>query len=268
MYLVGMVLFHQKIGVIRSLLDRKEAIVSTEEEKKKEDEHIIQAPKKNNYPMWAIKKAKSLQSQEKHKQEKKKKKGTTQKKDGNRLVTIPYQQGTSERLSHAFKKRGFAAVMKPHTTIRSLVVHPKDKLKTDQKAGVIYKIPCQQCDKSYVGETGRILKDRISEHERDVRLNSKHQYTRSQRKQSEGEFNKSAITDHCNKENHTIAWDQVKILSQESNTTARRIKEAIAIKRCTSNMNRNEGTHYLSPIYHSIITHSGSPYKAVVTHQA
>ena len=137
-------------------------------------------------------------------------------------------------VSHAFKKRGLATAIKPHTTIRSLVVHPKDKLKTDQKAVVVYKIPCQQCDKSYVGETGRILKERITEHERDVRLNCKHQYTRSQKKQSEGELNKSAITDRCNKENHMIAWDKVKILNQESKTTARRIKEAIAIKRCTN----------------------------------
>ena len=253
---------HQKIGVVRSLLDRKEAIVSTEEDKKKEDDHITQALKKNNYPMWAIKKAKTLQSQEKHTQEKKKK-DKTPKKDGNRLVTIPYQQGTSERLSNAFKKRGYATAMKPHTTIRSLVVHPKDKLKPDQKAGVVYQIPCQQCDKSYIGETGRMLKERISEHERDVRLNSKSQFTRSQRKQSEGELNKSAITDHCNRQNHTIAWDKIKVVNQESNTTARRIKEAITIKR-TNNMNRDEGTHYLSPIYHSIITQSGSQHKAGV----
>ena len=156
--------------------------------------------------------------------------------------------------------------MKPHTTIRSLVVHPKDKLKTNQKAGVVYQIPCQQCEKSYIGETGRILKERITEHERDVRLNSKSQFTRSQRKQSEGELNKSAITDHCNRQNHTIAWEKVKIVNQESNTTARRIKEAIAIKR-TNNMNRDEGTHFLSPIYHSIITQSGNPYKAGVSNR-
>ena len=67
---------HQKIGVIRSLLDRKEAIVSTEEEKKKEDEHITQALRKNNYPMWAIKKAKTLQSQEKRRKKRKHKRKT------------------------------------------------------------------------------------------------------------------------------------------------------------------------------------------------
>ena len=117
--------------------------------------------------------------------------------------------------------------MKPHMTIRSLVVHPKDKLQPDQKAEVVYQILCQQCDKSYIGETGRTLQERLTEHKRDMRLNTKEAFTRSHRKQSEGEFNKSALTDHCNKDNHMINWEQVKILQRESDTTSRRIKEAL-----------------------------------------
>ena len=63
--------------------------------------------------------------------------------------------------------------MKLHTTIWSLLVHPKDKLKIKQQTGVVYQIPCKQREKSYVGETARVLQDRISEHEQDVRLNRK-----------------------------------------------------------------------------------------------
>jgi len=163
---------HQKIGVVRSLLDRKDAIVSTEEEKEKEDQHISQALRRSNYPMWVINKAKKQQSQKDNKQ-KKQKQDKTKKNEGNKMVTIPYLQGTSERISHAFKKRGFSTALKPHTTIRSVLVHPKDKLSTEQKAGVVYQIPCKQCDRTYVGETSRMLKDRITEHECDVRLNTK-----------------------------------------------------------------------------------------------
>ena len=34
--------------------------------------------------------------------------------------------------------------------------------------GVVYQIPCAQCDEVYVGETGRPLKTRITEHKRVV----------------------------------------------------------------------------------------------------
>ena len=77
----------------------------------------------------------------------------------------------------------------------------------------------------------------------------------------EGEFNESALTDHCNKENHTIALDKVKILHQENKTAA------ISTKCCTNNLNHHEGTHYLSTIYHFTINQSGSDYKAVVNHR-
>ena len=43
--------------------------------------------------------------------------------------------------------------------------------KTDpaKQDGVVNRIPCE-CDKVYIGETGRSMKDRIKEHDRDIRL--------------------------------------------------------------------------------------------------
>ncbi len=35
--------------------------------------------------------------------------------------------------------------------------------------GVIYRIPCLDCDCSYIGETGRTLRVRLSEHQRCCR---------------------------------------------------------------------------------------------------
>ena len=137
---------HQKIGVVRSLLDRKEAIVSTQEEKEKEDQYITTALRQNNYPMWAINKAKQSQNEKTNRRGKTTKKKTETRKDGDKLVTIPYHQGMSERLAKVYKKRGFSTAMKPQTTIRSMVVHPKDKLQPGQKSGVLYEIPCKQCE--------------------------------------------------------------------------------------------------------------------------
>ena len=74
----------------------------------------------------------------------------------------PNVSGLSEKLARIFKKRGIVTAMKPQSTLKSLLVHPKDK--TDPKEGM-YKIDCKGCDKKYVGETKRKLKVRVKEHQ-------------------------------------------------------------------------------------------------------
>ena len=53
---------------------------------------------------------------------------------------------------------------KPINTIRSLLVHPKDKVPDDKKCGVVYKFTCATCKDTYVGETGRSLGIRTKDH--------------------------------------------------------------------------------------------------------
>ena len=80
----------------------------------------------------------------------------------------------------------------------------KDKISDEKKTGVVYKIPCKNCPKVYIGQTGRQLGTRVKEHQTDVENNEKQNYTRSARKTSTSEMNKSAITDHVNTNNHVI----------------------------------------------------------------
>ena len=40
---------------------------------------------------------------------------------------MPYVSILSEALQISFRRYGVAAVMKPHSTLRQLLVHPKDK---------------------------------------------------------------------------------------------------------------------------------------------
>ena len=60
--------------------------------------------------------------------------------------------------------------MKPHTKLRALLVHPKDK--TDPKEGV-YTIDCTGCKKTYVVETKRTLQVRVKEHHSETEKVSK-----------------------------------------------------------------------------------------------
>ena len=86
---------HHKLGVIRSLLDRKDSIITRETDKESEDKHICEALRNNGYPKWSITLAKQQKSnQEKKKVEKKKTDQTNTKKT---MVVIPYMKNISER---------------------------------------------------------------------------------------------------------------------------------------------------------------------------
>ena len=63
------------------------------------------------------------------------------------------------------RKAGVRVHLRPYNTIRSHLVHPKDKIKKEDKAG--YKIECSECEAKYVGETEWTLKKRITEHHRN-----------------------------------------------------------------------------------------------------
>ena len=84
-------------------------------------------------------------------------------------------------------------------------------------------------------------------------VSAKH-FTRAQRKASTSTYNKSAITDHVAASNHTIGWEDSKILCRESHWTRRWIKEAIhIIEQSGHTMNRDMGNYQLPKIYHSLI---------------
>ena len=99
--------------------------------------------------------------------------------------------------------------MKPHQTLRNVLVHPKDKLDKFETCNCVYQIKCNNCDSSYIGETGKKFKTRLGEHKKDVDSIAKKAFTRSEKKLSQTEFQKSAITDHL------IDWEQLQVLDGE-----------------------------------------------------
>ena len=174
-------------------------------------------------------------------------------RDKNRgMVVIPYISGVSEKIARIMKKRQVSSAMRPHTTLKGLLVHPKDK--TDPKEGV-YRIDCEGCEKVYVGETKRALKKRVEEHRKEVEdLEKTMVYTRSSRKDSMTERHRSAITDHVAQENHTIKWDKAKMVERERDWVARGVREAIVIRTYHHrSMNRDEGRFTLSHLYNDLL---------------
>ena len=73
-------------------------------------------------------------------------------------------------LSRCLQHHGIHTVLKSDTTLRKHLVRPKDPVPFERKDSVVYRIPCGECDKVYIRETGRPVSERIKEHQRDVRL--------------------------------------------------------------------------------------------------
>ncbi len=118
-----------------------------------------------------------------------KKKNTNTKQKDNKekkvgMVILPYVKGCTEQLQRVFSKYKISTAVKPHRTLRNILVHPKDIIEKDKKCNVVYKVTCRNCGKCYIGETGRQLKTRIGEHQDDVKTVPVQVMTRSQRKHS------------------------------------------------------------------------------------
>ena len=243
---------HHKLGVVRTLLDRCEGIVTEEEDRKEERNTIKDALKVCGYPTWTMT---TVQDQLNKKEERKANKKKEKDQEKNRgMVIVPYVKSLSEKVARIMKKRRISTAMKPHTTLRNLLVHPKDKL--DPREGV-YKIDCKNCDRCYIGETKRKLAVRVKEHREEVEKQDKGRcFTREARKQSVGERSKSAIADHVCQENHVIDWDSAKVVQREGDWLVRGIKEAINIRKNPRNMNRDEGRYLLSHLYDDLLVPS------------
>ena len=73
--------------------------------------------------------------------------------------------------------------MKPHMTLKRMLVHRKDKCTPQENVGVVYQVPFTDCLCVYTGETERRYGMREKEYKRDVKT-LEEKYTRSRKKDS------------------------------------------------------------------------------------
>ena len=125
-------------------------------------------------------------------------------------ISTPYIKGASERTAKLLREYGIRLSNKSRNTIGSKLSKLKDKIPKNKKTRIVYQIDCKNCDKKYVGETGRDLNTRMSEHKRNVRNQEEN----------------SLIFQHIDRTNHEFNFDEVKILANEENVGTRRFLEA------------------------------------------
>jgi len=80
-----------------------------------------------------------------------------------------------------------------------------------------YKIPGKNCDKIYIGETGRACGVWPQEHRQEVTQRDVRAYTRSTSKSAARKQNKSAVTDHSISLKSQPRRDRAKVVNRGRN---------------------------------------------------
>ena len=125
-------------------------------------------------------------------------------------VTIPYIKGTSEIIARILQPYNIRVAHRPITTLRKLLTNVKDKDQPRDRQGAVYKIKCCDCQATYIGETGRNLNTRLTEHRRATR---------------NGDINNNIAEQHL-QTNHRIDWDSATCVTYNTNYYQRIVLES------------------------------------------
>ena len=219
-----------KRSVVRTLLNRAETHVSDPLDRHTEKKHVHQALLANGYKDWSLKIPNQSNKKERQKD---KQANQSDPKSPRPLLGLPYVKGLSEELQRVFINHGVNIYHKPVNTLRSFLVRPKDPTPIQNQCGVVYNIPCNSCEDSYVGETARKMGTRFTEH------------TRSDKE--------SALLEHITNTGHSVSLEDVRILAREPRFGARKIKEALEIYKHKPSLNRDQGLE-LHPVLLQLLT--------------
>ena len=122
------------------------------------------------------------------------------------------------------------------TTIKNLLMVPKDQDSMKRRSGVIYRYKCNrvECDDEYIGESSRTFGERFKEHLKAP----------------------SPIFDHYETTGHQVSIENFSIMGREKQNLMRAIKEALYIRVNNPSLNRNIGKYHLPHIWDKVLSNT------------
>jgi len=154
------------------------------------------------------------------------------------FYVTPYISNISEITASLIDRSVFTVGYRCLNKLDKIIRVQKDRTEHTQKNNIVYKINCNNCEATYVGQTKRQLKTRIKEHYNNIRSDeSKH----------------SVITQHILNFNHMFNWDDVGILDTESNYNKRLVSEMLHIKEQKNGINSQRDTEFLDESYFCLL---------------
>ena len=131
----------------------------------KEIDHLGKVLRYNNYPKWMIEQS----GKSSHPAEPLINPDTGNEVKKTSFISAPYFPGLSESFKQLFKYTHIQVCFKGHNIIKSMLMHPKDKINPLLKKDIVYQWSCTDpsCKSSYIGETCRSLRERVKEHSKE-----------------------------------------------------------------------------------------------------
>ena len=140
-----------------------------------------------------------------------------------KYVSAPYIKGCSERLQRILKPFKIQLAHRSNSTLKSKLCKLKDRRLPIEQKDAVYKIECQNCNISYIGETSKKVGDRMIEHKNNITK----KYERSQ------------LYQHTRNSGHQFNIDGVKVLHQVKNSSVRKQIEAYHSEIDDNSFNRH-----------------------------
>ena len=229
-----------KFSVINTLSHRAKTVCSNPELLTQEKEHLRKALTQCKYPKLALDRVeKRLYKSSSEAIDGANNQGATGapaitrevKSKGH--IVIPYIQGLCESIKKICGRYGIQTHFKDGSTIKNLLVSPKDKDPMVNQGDAIYWYQCGDlgCDDEYIGETSRTFSERYKEHLKEP----------------------SPIHHYNNQTNHPINHNNFKIIGREGHHIFRYIKEFIFIRVNNPTLNNNVGKFNLPHIWDRVL---------------
>ena len=152
-------------------------------------------------------------------------------------LILPYSNN-AQLLNPVKQSNNVHIIHKKCNSIRSQLVRTKPKVaNTDpNKACGTYVIPCGECDKVYVGETGRAFDVRLREHKSYIRYADE----------------RSAVFRHVRDEGHSMAWNEARVVFPSACKSKRLLVESALIDKL-DNFNIMGGVCTIDEAYRDLI---------------
>ena len=179
---------------VRTLTRHTQIICEKADSLRDENDHLRQIFHKNDYSDEFI-------DTNKYKQNKQNDQcANTETKNELTTVSLPYIRRTSETIARILKPFNIRIAHKPTRTLRHLLTNVKDKDDPKDRQGTVYRIRCNDCTGTYIGETGRTLTTRLGDHQTAT---DKEDLTNN-------------IAQHHRKTGHDINWDSATCLTHST----------------------------------------------------